>query len=252
MIYEWLPDTGVRNFGDAMGELVIEAIPDFVEHQNNYYFPIGSVIWDGYIEKALEANCTPVFIGCGWLGKELNPDLAKKAVYQGVRGPETRSALERAGVYGTRVIGDSAYIALNKLDIAPRSNGKTLFVPHITDAVHCMKNDLRFGADSIASPEVRGRFSIIEMITKISRAEFVIAGSMHAAITAHHFGIPFAPMSAYLRNGNDRELSIKWNDWLASLGVEAYSVRAVRNIQDAEIWWTRLTENYDLQPQFPF
>jgi len=250
MIYEWLPNTGVRNFGDAMGELVIESIPNFVEHQNNYYFPIGSVIGDTYIEKALEANCKPIFIGCGWFGKELNPELAKQAEYRGVRGPETRSALERAGVYGARVVGDSAYVALKKLDISPKSDGKTIFVPHIDDVVYCIKNNVRLGSDQIVSPEVRGRFAIIDIINKISRAEFVLAGSMHAAITAHHFGIPFAPVSAYLRNKNDLDLSVKWNDWLASLGVETYSVRVTRNMQDAETWWTRITDNYDLQPEF--
>jgi len=250
MIYEWLPDNGIRNLGDAMGELVVDALPNFVEHQNNYYFPIGSVIWDDYIRLALAANAKPVFIGCGWLGKELDPNLVKQAEFRGVRGPETQSALERAGVYGTRVTGDSAYLALKKLNIEPRDMGKTLFVPHIDDSIYCMKNKVTLGADQIVSPEVRGRFQIIDTIKKISQASFVIGGSMHACIIAHYFGIPFAPASAYLRNGNDKNLSIKWNDWLASLGVEAYSVRATRSMVDAETWWTRLTDNYDLQPEF--
>lgn len=250
MIYEWIPNGGGRNLGDAMGELVVDAIPDFVNHQNDMYFPIGSVIWDEYIRHALQKNLRPVFIGCGWMGKEVNPTLAKQAEFRGVRGPETLSALERAGVFGVRVTGDSAYQALKTLDIAPKSNGKTVFVPHITDAVHCLKNDISLGADTIISPEVNGRFSTIDRIRQISQAEFVIGGAMHACIIAHYFGIPFAPASAYLRNGNDRELSVKWNDWLASLGVQVYSVRSTRNIEDGYQWWTRITDQYDLQPQF--
>lgn len=250
MIYEWVPNEGGRNLGDAMGEFVVESIPDFVNHQNDLYFPIGSVIADGYIKYAVDKHMTPVFIGCGWMGREINPELAKKAKFQGVRGPETVSALERAGVFGVQVTGDSAYLALKKMDITPKSNGKTVFVPHITDAVYCLKNNVTLGADTVISPEVRGRFNILDTIRRISQAEFVIGGAMHACIIAHYFGIPFAPASAYLRHNNDRELAVKWHDWLASLGVQAYSVRTARNIDDAEVWWTRITDTYDLQPQF--
>jgi len=250
MIYEWTLISGVRNLGDAMGEFVVEALPDFVNHQNDLYFPIGSVVADDYIQKALEKNLRPVFIGCGWMGKELSPNLMRQAEFRGVRGFDTQSALERAGVFGTRVTGDSAYVALKAMDITPKSNGKTVFVPHISDAAYCLKNNVTLGADTIITPEVRGRFNILDTIKRISQAEFVLGGAMHACIIAHYFGIPFAPISPQLRNNNDRELSVKWNDWLGSLGVQTYSVRSTRNIEDAQTWWTRLINQYDLQPQF--
>ena len=250
MIYEWFPTSGFRNFGDAMGEIVIESMPKFVEHQNNMYFPIGSVIEGEYIHKAEGYNLKPVFIGCGWLGKELDPRLMKKAEFIGVRGPQTQSALERAGIFGVQVTGDSAYKALKYLKIEPNNNGKTIFVPHISEFDAITSKKLTLGADQIISPKVRGKFDTIETIKKISRANFVLAGSMHAAITAHYFGIPFAPVSALITTGNFETLAAKWLDWFASIGVPAYSVRAVKNIQDGKIWWNRLTDTYDLQPQF--
>lgn len=252
MIHEWLPDNGngFRNFGDAMGEIVIDAMPNFVEHQNNLYFPIGSVIWDDYILKAKSRGLKPVFIGCGWLGKELDPKLIRQAEFLGVRGPQTQSALERAGVFGVRVTGDSAYRALKYLGVEPNNNGKSIFVPHVSEVDEALRKKMSLGADSIVTPKVRGKYDTIETIKKISRANFVLAGSMHAAITAHYFGIPFAPASAYTASGNFETLAPKWLDWFASIGVPAYSVRASRSVQDGRIWWDRLTDSYDLQPQF--
>lgn len=252
MIYEWLPDNGkgFQNFGDAMGEIVIDAMPNFVEHQNNLYFPIGSVIGDDYIKKANYLGLNPVFMGCGWYGKELSPELMRQAEFLGVRGPQTQSALERAGVFSVRVTGDSAYRALKYLDVEPNNNGKSIFVPHVSEIDEVLGKKLALGADTIVTPKVRGRYDTIETIKKISRANFVLAGSMHAAITAHYFGIPFAPASPYTAGGNFETLAPKWLDWFASIGVSAYSVRASRSVRDGQLWWDRLTDSYDLQPQF--
>jgi hypothetical protein len=239
MIYEWMPSEEYRNYGDALGEIVVEALTEGLKSEEGslfdnpevLYFPIGSVIDDSLISGALSLGLVPTFIGCGWRGNELTPELAKQSLYLGCRGPETQKALERAGVPGIPIYGDTAYIALDYLKIIPEKTDKTILVPHIQSENYNFDSS---GADELVSPKVQVREDTIGIAARIGGADFVLAGAMHACITAHHFGVPFA---IYSPDGVESvDAPEKWYDWLLSIGVEREDVEFCSSVDEGRVW----------------
>jgi hypothetical protein len=239
MLYEWMPDEDFRNYGDALGEIVVEALTEGLKSDGEspfdnpevLYFPIGSVVDDSVISGALSLGLVPIFIGCGWRGNELTPELAKQAMYIGCRGPETQKALERAGILGVPIHGDTAYIAFDYLKLMPKKSGETLLVPHIQSENYNLEES---GADYLLSLKVKVREDVIEIASRIGGAEFVLGGALHACITAHAFGVPFAP---YTPNGIESvDVPEKWYDWLLSIGVARKDVEFVSSVERGKEW----------------
>lgn len=243
MIYEWMPDEEYRNYGDALGEIVVEALTEGLSSEGEslfdnpevLYFPIGSTIDDFFLSGALSLGMMPTFIGCGWRGKELDPNLAKQALYLGCRGPETQKALERAGIPGIPIYGDTAYVALDYLKLMPEKSGQTLLIPHIQSENFDFDGS---GADQLILPKVKVREDIIEIAARIGGADFVLGGAMHACITAHHFGVPFAIYSP------DSESSVdapeKWVDWLLSIGVAQEDIKYCATVEEGKEWHNKI------------
>jgi hypothetical protein len=231
MIYEWKLDGETRNYGDALYEVIVPAgkLKEYREDENNMHFLIGSVIVNKVIEETLNLGYTPVFHGCGWRGEELDPELVKYCQFEGVRGPHTQKELERIGVE-TYVSGDPAYI-LPSIVKAGRPNGFALCIRHIMDKTETVPNTVHeLKADALFSPRVENREDIIDFIKKISGARFVLTGSMHAAITAHAYGVPFA-----LLKSEEVNCPPKWFDWMAS--IEMGPPVFVDNVKDGRDWY---------------
>lgn len=209
MIYEWRLDGETRNFGDALYELLL---PDDVIHgwstdPINMYFPIGSHICNEVIFNTLQAGFKPVFVGCGWRGEKLEPALLQHCTFAGVRGPETAKELAKYGVE-VEVVGDPAYQLPN---IVPKGtpNALAIVVRHIKDTADYTKDSIfELKADAIFSPVVETKEDILDFVEKISGARFVLAGSMHAAMVADAYGVPFA-----LLKGEYIDCPAKWYDW---------------------------------------
>lgn len=242
MIYEWRPSPDYRNYGDALGEIVLESLGiDYQEALDNpeiVYFPIGSVIQNANLRLRVAEVATPVFIGCGWYGEEIHPELASIASYIGARGPDTVAALERAGVTDVKVTGDSAYMAFEYLNlprITDEYRKEKLVIPHLHDQqINPRLFAKRVGADYLVEPKVVTRDDIIAMTKRISEARFVLAGAMHAAIAAHAHSTPFAPYGPDFWNMESSR--VKWEDWLQSIGISKSKLKFV-NTYDEGIQW---------------
>lgn len=233
MIHEWKLNGVTRNFGDAIYELLFDSqqLYEWENDQEHLHYPIGSVIANEHLEKAVKAGLIPVFHGCGWRGRELEPELVKVAKFDGVRGPHTRDELLRHGI-DEPIVMDPAY-KLPLMFSAGKPNGLAIAVRHIADrqdktpdSIHELK------ADAIFSPVVEDEADMVEYIEKLSGARFVLAGSLHAAIVADAYGIPFA-----LLGGDKVDCPPKWVDWLASIGVT--DVEWVDNVKDGRTWYNR-------------
>jgi len=215
MIYEWKLDGEVRNFGDALQEVIVPAVirSQFAEDSEKMYFTIGSVICNDVIDETLRLGLTPVFLNCGWRGESLDPELVRQSEFYGARGPHTQMELSAHGVQ-VEVTGDPGY-EVPKLFVKGQPNGLAMVIRHIKDPADYNKDAIfELKADAIFSPVVETYDDIVEMIQKISGARFVLAGSMHAAIIAHAYGIPFAPFSSgYV------DCLPKWRDWMADAGL---------------------------------
>lgn len=222
MIYEWTPEvsvhtsrpTGVRNFGDALIDILYDEkrLEKLYSDTENIYFLLGSVICNETIEQALRLNCTPVFYRCGARGEVLDPDLVKVSMFSEVRGPLTQKLLLDAGI-DIRSSIDPGYNV--PLEIPkPNPHGYTVLVPHMLDPNRHEYTNKDFGVDSIRQVDVYNKTHIEHLINEIGGARFVLTGSLHAAIIAHAYGVPFAPFS----NGYV-DCPFKWLDWSLSVGI---------------------------------
>lgn len=227
MIHEWQPEPGVRNFGDALTELLADIMPFATKEEmttdlNKKYFLIGSVIDNQIILDTLLQGYKPVFVNCGWRGQKLSADLVKACEFIGCRGPITQKALAEVGV-DVEVTGDSAYMLQ---DIARRSNKKSnnvLVFPHLLSSE---------GKDSLTI--VKTNKDILKRIRSIATADFVLGGAMHSCIIAHMLGVPFAP---YIANDYYVDASVKWKDWLESIGIPQENLRFARTEEEGRGWY---------------
>lgn len=214
MIYEWKLDGETRNFGDSLYELLLpeETIYEWEEDLFIMYSPIGSTICNEVMVEGLDLGYKPTFLSCGWRGEELDPELVDQCRFVGARGPHTAAELARCGVE-VEVTGDPAY---ELPSIIPKgdSNALAIVFRHIKDEAEYDKQSIfEYKADAIFSPVVETESDIIDLINKISGSRFVLSGSMHAAMVADAYGVPFALLeSEYI------DCPPKWEDWFASRG----------------------------------
>lgn len=236
MIYEWKTDEGDRNFGDALHEVLVPQKQhyDWYVDTKNMHFLLGSVIDNKVIKYTLQQKLRPIFHGCGWRGEPLDHGLVEQCEFIGVRGPHTQEELARHGI-DTVVSKDPAY-QLPYLVAPGEPNGLALVVRHILDKTETNPNTIHeLKADATFRPSVEDRSDIIAFIQKISGARFVLAGSMHAAIVAHAYKVPFALLdSEYI------DCPPKWEDWLAS--VDLGSPVFVKDIMEGREWYNSIKE----------
>lgn len=231
MIYEWKLDGEVRNFGDALYEVFLpsEIQQVWESDLHRLYFPIGSVICNTVIQESLDQGFKPVFHNCGWRGEELDPSLVQECEFYGARGPHTKEALERAGVT-VEVTGDPAY-QLPQLVDPGEPNGLAICVRHIQDPSEATPNTpFEYKVDALFRPVVETKADTIEVIEKISGARFVLAGSLHAAMVAHAYKVPFA-----ILGGEWIDCPAKWADWFAAVGLG--EPVWVENIVEGREWY---------------
>lgn len=136
------------------------------------------------------------------------------------------------------VIGDPGVlvrIIVKKSSRAP----KKILIPHLHD--HTIYNAADVGCDSILSPLVSDQKELIELIRKISSASFVLAGSLHAAVVASAYRVPFA-----LFKTNYLDCPPKWFDWASSIALAESNVLFHHSAYEGEQWYCDVQS--DLQP----
>lgn len=240
MLVEWRPRIGGHNFGDYLAILLSRlytkrAWKNILENGEVDYHLIGSVLDAAYLQKSSMAKRKAVFLGCGYRGKalgEINPEVVQVA---GVRGPLSRSAVVKAGLMRPRVIGDTAHL-LPLIIPKKSSNSLRIVVPHINDPKRLVLAPGAAGCDRVADPNVRDENELIEMIDLISGAKFVLAGSLHAAIVAYCYRVPFA----FFSDGHI-DCPSKWTDWALSVGLKQEDVLFHPNLNSGSEWYHRIS-----------
>jgi hypothetical protein len=236
VIYEWKLDGDIRNFGDALHEVLVPAKQhyEWMMDERYMHFILGSVIDNEVIEETLDLGYKPIFHGCGWRGNPLDYDLLQHCEFIGVRGPYTQQELERHNIQ-TIVSLDPAYQLPHIIEPGD-PNGLAMVVRHLKDPTEYTPNTIHeLRSDAVFRPSVENKDDIIEFVKKISGARFVLAGAMHAAIVAHAYGVPFA-----LLGGEYVDCPPKWEDWLASINYG--SPVFVTNLKDGREWYNSVKQ----------
>jgi len=266
------------NLGDLLVPRLLESMgftclgreaPDAqVANPGRCLLVIGSLL----TARDLERIGWPVDVwGCGWRGRGAAPKGTEDIRCFAVRGPETATGL---GLDPAVALGDPALLLPRLAPPEVRPHGRTLVIPHFSRAVALSASErrARTGCDEVLSPMVRSPFrgrvralpgllwrrvrhglkvhDLDGALALLAGAEFVLTGSLHGAILAQAFGVPWACYhDGYL------DAPGKWADWAAYLGIE---LQMVGSLAEGRQWWRdygRLGRVRDLAPllaAFPY
>jgi hypothetical protein len=242
----WTQDEPVRNFGDLLSSYIATKGLIAPLFPADRYRLIGSAIDEAVlsadIRRAGGGDVTIACWGCGARGfAKLSEATRESIALFGLRGPLSRAAL---AMPEDTPLGDPALmLPLLYKPRAPSSQGlgEVLCVPHFNEPLSNQEVLYRTGADAILSPHVRDLVDCERLIDRIANAEFVLAGSLHAAIVSFAYGTPFAFLDVGFV-----DVPFKWQDFAALIGIEPVwcgSVaeargRAQRNLKEA--FWPAL------------
>lgn len=206
-IYHWPSPEG--NFGDDLNIWIWDfLLPQYqTVESDTLLVGVGTVL-----DKALlPAERKKLIIGSG-VGYGEKPDITDSDLWdiRCVRGPLSAEAL---GLDPSKGILDPAAV-ISDMEMFQNLN-KThhcSFVPHWESALHGQWDDVCKLADVHYIDPCEDAHSVI---TSIAQSKLVIAESMHGAIIADAFRVPWIAVST-----SGQINSFKWQDWAASLELE--------------------------------
>ncbi len=178
------------------------------------------------IEKCFDTDT--LFVGIGsLLNHKIPPEPPKKIVFGSgfsygslpkitdlwqflcVRGPLTAKAL---GLPEATAITDSALLLLKLTDSSHKELYKSSFMPHHLTAKY---DDWQKVCEALDICYIDPAASIEGTISKIRSSSLLITESLHGAIVADAFRVPWIPVRT-----RPRIVEFKWQDWCLSLGLE--------------------------------
>lgn len=227
--YYWESQHG--NFGDDLNLWLWDfLLPGFREvHPDVLLVGVGTVL-----NKALLPEVgRKLVLGSGF-GYGNLPDMRDRRLWdiRCVRGPLTA---EKVGVPEALGIVDPAVLVADmpEFQSLPKIHGRS-FVPHWESAVAGLWPSVCATA-GLHYIDPRGEAK--DVIRAIAQSELIVAESMHGAILADAFRVPWVAVAT-----SDSINSFKWRDWALTVGVEhrprriPISTRAEAIIKGARFW----------------
>lgn len=259
--YYWREQALIGNLGDALTPLLLQGLGyDLVSqtatgarlhNPGRCLLVIGSLLAESNL--AVLQSPTDVW-GSGWRGVSLPAPVRDRLRIYAVRGPQTAAGL---GLPATIPLGDPALLLPR---LAPRPiahHGRSVVVPHL-HRTHCFAARVRCrltGCDEMVATQVFQRQGIGQLgwkrqvlvlsklwlyqrvclyttwgaVERIAGASFVLTGSLHGAILAQAYGVPWAAYDdGYI------DVPSKWADWAAYLGIQ---LQFVTTLAAGQQWW---------------
>ncbi|WP_324740402.1 polysaccharide pyruvyl transferase family protein [Tsuneonella sp. CC-YZS046] len=224
-----------QNFGDYLPELFAKYLLSYPRVQADLYYFVGSVIEESWIKRALrQATGFPAgvisFWGCGMRNETpLSPTARALCRFHGVRGPVTRDLL---GLPADTVLGDPGLLVpliYPKPNIptqpgADLRDGNTICIPHISDESDDTQLLALSGCGRVVRPEIEAsEAGLAGIISEIAQADFVLSNSLHGAIIACAYDVPFA-----FWDSGHIDCPLKWRDFSQSIGIPDIFARNLR------------------------
>lgn len=262
--YYWKEGHCLGNLGEALMPLLVGAlgyklvsqstVDAEVVNADRCLLVIGSLL----DHASLAGFTTPLDIwGCGWRGTRPPVTLLAQARIYAVRGPQTAAGL---GLPPDIPLGDPALLLPRLVRRHSPSHGRPMVIPHIhrtwqlTAQQRCHLTGcaevLPTRVIQTLRPSYIGwRRQMVELIKgwlsrgiqlyrpwaavdRIAGAGFVLTGSLHGAILAQAYGIPWA---AY--DDGYVDVPPKWLDWAAYLNIR---LDFVKTLAEGQQWWQRV------------
>lgn len=200
-----------------------DAVGNFGDDLNPWLWPR---IFPRPIEQCFDNDT--LFVGIGsLLNHKIPPQPPKKIVFGSgfsygslpkvtnlwqficVRGPLTAKALE---LPEATVITDGAYLLPQVIKPSQKNSHKASFMPHHLTAKYDNWQEI-CGASDICYIDPTG--PVEETIDAICSSSVVITESLHGAIVADAYRVPWIPVRT-----RPRIVEFKWQDWCLSLDME--------------------------------
>lgn len=203
-LFNWTSSHG--NFGDDMNSFLWQQfLPGVFDDDDDALFIGIGTIFSADVPKARRR----IVMGSGTGYGRLPPDLGDGSwhVYA-VRGPLTARAI---GGDPKLAVADPAILLPLLPELAPAPRRGIAFVPHWTTAEQgiwqaaCAQAGIEF---------IDPRHEAKSVIRRIAAADLVIAESMHGAIVADAFRVPWIAIVS------GRDTPLKWHDWALAMGLE--------------------------------
>jgi GT2 family glycosyltransferase/glycosyltransferase involved in cell wall biosynthesis/SAM-dependent methyltransferase len=217
-IQYWLKGQPVQNFGDFLSAFFVERLFLELPTQASAIYLIGSALADfsvaPYVSDVLPSPEGPVvFWGCGLRSAEsLTEALLPRCDILAVRGPLTRSAL-RLG--DATPLGDPGLL-LPLLHNQRLEGGRgTVLVPHFAERRSDETLKAISGCSRILRPDMANYTgAIVDFLNLLLAGDFVLCGSLHAAVACAAYGRPFA-----FWDSGAVDLPFAWEDFSASIEI---------------------------------
>jgi len=263
----------VQNLGDALtphllgglgfGFANLHSVDADVINPGRCLLVIGSTLTSHYLQQF----DMPIDVwGCGWKGPEAWRMLEADIHFHAVRGPETAAGI---GLAETIPQGDPALLIPHLFSRPLQSHGETLLIPHIHRVFSAKAASLAeaAGCDEIRSPLVfaplrhvspsgalsdlqhwrrlhrAGVHGLWDTVDRIAGASFVLTGSLHGAILAQAYGVPWAAFT-----DGHVDSPAKWEDWGAYLGV---GIAFARTLSEGKSWWRDVGQAGSIRDLWP-
>lgn len=205
-VYHWPSPKG--NFGDDLNLWLWDHLLPYYRQNKNYdmLLGVGTVLGSDHIPE----NGKILVVGSG-AGYGEKPDIQKDIRWdiRCVRGKLTAKAL---GLKESQGIIDPAVTIADMSEFQGlKTKYKTIFIPHWGSALTgTWETVCKHAGITYVDPCNESK----EVIRKIAQSELVVAESMHAAIIADAFRVPWIPVTT-----SECINSFKWEDWLSSLDL---------------------------------
>ncbi|MEZ2128508.1 MULTISPECIES: polysaccharide pyruvyl transferase family protein [unclassified Sinorhizobium] len=229
------------NFGDDLNLWLWDfLIPGFREvHEETLLVGVGTVLNTALLASGIHK----LVIGSGF-GYGTLPDMSDKAEWdvRCVRGPLTAQKIGLPAEYG--IIDPAVMVAeMPEFKNLPKS-GKKTFVPHWESAMAGLWPEI---CRTVGLSYLDPRGEATSVIREIAQSSLIVAESMHGAILADAFRVPWIAVSTS-RSIN----SFKWNDWTQTVGVTyapkhvPISTRAEAIVKGERFWGMDFERNEPL------
>lgn len=204
------------NFGDDLNEWIWDyLIPGWRKwDKNTTLLGIGTLINRRRLEALCQKKVLILGSGTGY-GKIPDLPLPKTWDVRSVRGPRTAAQLN---LTNDKAIIDPAVMVSDIAEFQSVQKTDTpIFIPHhfSIDRYNFISNCWQHACSRAGLKYISPRDNAKIVIKSIAAAPLVIAESMHAAIIADSFRVPWIPVQIY--HGFNL---FKWTDWAASLKMD--------------------------------
>lgn len=177
-------------------------------------FGVGSILSSGFEADMRDGSIRAcAVLGSGARGPSSVPDLSRGNwhVYC-VRGPLTALA---AGLSCTMAIADPGVLAPRLAPLQNNDKGPVGIIPYFTaSSAAWIKIGNKLGW-RVISPHL----PVDDFMIALAGCSRVWCESMHGAIFADAYGVPWRPISATSVSGERRTHAFKWTDWSAAMGL---------------------------------